>query len=63
MKLISLTVKTVVGGKAPVTITHITGSGAFLSCSKMGGNYSKIKQLYCSVFKQLDGWMTTKILF
>jgi len=34
----------------------------FNFCSKIDANYSKIKQFYCSVVKQLDGWMTTKIL-
>jgi len=28
----------------------------------MDTNHSKIKQPYCSVFKQLDDWMTTKTL-
>jgi hypothetical protein len=28
----------------------------------MDFNYSKIKQLNCSGVKQLDGWMTTKIV-
>jgi len=32
------------------------------SGSTMDTNHSKIKQPYCSVFKQLDDWMTTKTL-
>jgi hypothetical protein len=44
-------------------ITTPVSQYLFNSCSNMDSNYSKIKQLCCSVFKQLDGWMTIKILF